>query len=87
MNGHVIPNAKNWWHLVIRPLFFLGGTFERSEDRGGLRLKDSLLHFDLSKSNLPYESICRLILLSMTWSTCRKGKVYDLNFHSGKVNT
>lgn len=46
----------------------------------GFRLKDRALHFDLNESNLHYENICRVILLSRTWSTPWRDEDYCLNF-------
>lgn len=48
------------------------------------RLKDRVICFDLSKSNLLYENICRVILLSITWSTHWGARDYCLNFPVGE---
>lgn len=48
------------------------------------RERERVLHFALSESNLHYENICRVILLSVTWSTHWRGKDYCLNFSFGE---
>lgn len=49
-----------------------------------IQVQNRVLHFALSKSNLHYENICRVILLSVTWSTHWGGRDYCLNFSLGE---
>lgn len=82
MNGYVIPVVRIG--SIWSPGSFLGRILGEWGWGVRFRFKDRACHFDLSGSNLHYENICRVILLSVTWSTHWGGRDYCLNFPLGE---
>lgn len=78
MNGHVIPVVRIGSIWSSAP--FLGGILESGV---GSEIQVQRQSRSL-RSNLYYETICRVILLSITWSTHWGGRDSCLNFPLGE---